>query len=343
MQDISTLKKIENRFQYFPEIIQPQLKIKSDLGQYFTPLTVVEFIYKMLFSMMKDIDKQNPRIIDPACGEGIFLKYAIDKKLTISDQIYGMDIDPDIKTRWKKEELLNKINLYNQDGLLDTPDRKVLTERDEQIIKRFDIVIGNPPYGGIGIKDLENNKSLMFKIRKYQLWQKARLKIYQNKEQTELFSVPDLESDEKLQPLYIFKDMPPEFRPLKLNEKQRIENTPIEIFFLERFIQLARPNKWIAIIIPDGILANTNYQYIRDWVLKKADIKAIISLPRETFKNVRTTAKTSILFLRKRGKDKPYNPNADVFLAIAEYVGIANEKNDLPEILEKFKSFKKKL
>jgi len=291
---------------------------KVALGQYFTPPTVVEFMYQMLLAIMPAKDRRNPRIIDPACGEGIFLKYVLDNKITIPHQIYGIDIDPTAETRWKELDLFGKINLYLQDGLLDTEDRKISTEHAEEIVGRFDIVIGNPPYGGMGIKNLNENKKLMDKIRKFELWGLAKIKNNEH---------PTFE---------FYYDS--RYRNLTKEEIAKIERTPIEILFLERFIQLARPGKWIAIIVPDGILANTQLQYVRDWVLGKCNLKAVISLPRETFKFAGTTAKTSILFLQKRKKDEPLDRKMEVFMAVSEYVGVSDpEKNDLPEILEKFK------
>jgi len=58
------------------EKVLPHRKVA--LGQYFTPPTVVEFMYQMLLAMMPAKDKRLPRIIDPACGEGIFLKYLVN-------------------------------------------------------------------------------------------------------------------------------------------------------------------------------------------------------------------------------------------------------------------------
>jgi len=75
---------------------------------------------------------------------------------------------------------------------------------------------------------------------------------------------------------------------------------PIEILFLERFIQLARPGGHIAIIIPDGILANERLSYVREWLWKRAEVKAVISLPQYTFHRHGASAKASVLVLRRR-------------------------------------------
>ena len=74
----------------------------------------------------------------------------------------------------------------------------------------------------------------------------------------------------------------------------------IEVLFIERFIQLCKQDGWIAIIIPDGILANSNMHYVREFIADNTKVEAIISLPRDAFKHVGTSAKTSILFLKNR-------------------------------------------
>src|SRR5882757_763305 len=72
----------------------------------------------------------------------------------------------------------------------------------------------------------------------------------------------------------------------------------LEVLFLELFLKLAKPNGRIAIILPDGPLSNKPFQYVRDWLLCRAQVEAIISLPRGIFS--RTTAKTNVLIAQKR-------------------------------------------
>jgi type I restriction enzyme M protein len=71
----------------------------------------------------------------------------------------------------------------------------------------------------------------------------------------------------------------------------------LEVLFLELFWKLAKPNGRIAIILPDGPLGNKPFGYVRDWLLRRAHVEAIISLPRGVFS--RTSAKTNLLLARK--------------------------------------------
>lgn len=72
----------------------------------------------------------------------------------------------------------------------------------------------------------------------------------------------------------------------------------LEVLFLELFLKLAKTNGRIAIILPDGPLGNKPFKYVRDWLLCRAQVEAIISLPRGIFCG--TTAKTNILIAQKR-------------------------------------------
>jgi len=72
----------------------------------------------------------------------------------------------------------------------------------------------------------------------------------------------------------------------------------LEVLFLELFLKLAKTNGRIAIILPDGPLSNKPFKYVRDWLLCRANVEAIISLPRGIYNG--TTAKTNILVAQKR-------------------------------------------
>ena len=92
---------------------------------------------------------------------------------------------------------------------------------------------------------------------------------------------------------------------------------------MERFIQLARPNGIVGIILPQGIFSALPLRYVRAFVMDKASVLGIVSLPRRIFSNG-TTSKTSILFAQK-GKSKPQS-----FMAIARHL------DDLPQLLEAY-------
>jgi type I restriction enzyme M protein len=72
-----------------------------------------------------------------------------------------------------------------------------------------------------------------------------------------------------------------------------------EILFLERCYKYLKEGGYLAIVIPDGILTNSTSQYVRDWLIEKFRIIAVVSLPQHTFAHVKAGVKSSILFLKK--------------------------------------------
>jgi type I restriction enzyme M protein len=95
-----------------------------------------------------------------------------------------------------------------------------------------------------------------------------------------------------------------------------------QILFIERCLQLLKPDGRMAIVLPDGIFGNPSDRYVWHFILENAKISAIISLPPETFLPS-THTKTSVLFLEhtKNNGDGDY----DIFMGIASKVG--HDKN----------------
>ncbi len=187
--------------------------------------------------------------------------------------------------------------------------------------EQFNLVIGNPPYGGIGI-DLSQHPTadavkLLNALRTFKVFTfKNNRKNNSSKSQNGSFDRFVAE------PSAIYSSVSP----------KEAESIPIEALFIERFMQLCKDGGWISIIIPDGILSNSNMHYVREFIAENAKVEAIVSLPRDAFKHVGTTAKTSILFLKKQ---KMFNQDYPVFLAELNKM----ENEGLKQISEQYKEF----
>lgn len=117
------------------------------------------------------------------------------------------------------------------------------------------------------------------------------------------------------------------------------------VLFIDRCLQLLRPGGRLLIVLPDGVLCNSGDRYVREYIMGvkdgksgqfvggKAIVKAVISLPADTFKLSGTGAKTSILYLQKRhaSPERPEQflpePQEDVFMAVAETLGYLVKNN----------------
>lgn len=107
--------------------------------------------------------------------------------------------------------------------------------------------------------------------------------------------------------------------------------------FIDRNLQLLKPGGQLLIIVPDGLLSNAGDRYIREYLMGikdpatgqfhggRAIVKAVVSLPTQTFAISGTGAKTSFLYLQK--KRHPAEPQGPIFMAVAEHVGYIKKGN----------------
>jgi hypothetical protein len=123
------------------------LERRRELGQFFTSPAVAGFIWDLLEVIHGGRFPVNARVIDPACGEGVFLRVAHERGGFPAKSLFGADIDGSLVSGWNHDALLRKANLTLANGLLDDPMSGVRE-------CAFDIVAGNPPFSGKGLRDL---------------------------------------------------------------------------------------------------------------------------------------------------------------------------------------------
>jgi type I restriction-modification system DNA methylase subunit len=123
------------------------------------------------------------------------------------------------------------------------------------------------------------------------------------------------------------------------------------ILFMERCIDLLKDGGILGIVIDEGVLSLTSASDVRELMLQRANILAIVSLPEETFKPY-ASVNTSIVLLQK---SRAPNKTHLTFFAQAEKVGRkANgdldigydeagqpfSNSDLPRILSAWQEFR---
>lgn len=72
-----------------------------------------------------------------------------------------------------------------------------------------------------------------------------------------------------------------------------------EILFIERCLSLLKPGGRLGIVLPEGIFNNPSLAYVREFCENRAFIRAVVSLPQETFFSSGASVKASLLFLQK--------------------------------------------
>ena len=74
------------------------------------------------------------------------------------------------------------------------------------------------------------------------------------------------------------------------NGKKSRDNQKTEILFIERCIDFLKAGTGqMAIVLPDGILTNSSLQYVRDFIMERAQILAVVSLPQFAFAHLGRT------------------------------------------------------
>jgi len=109
--------------------------IKKDWGIFFTPQWVVDFMVNLIDE--RNLDKDSVKILEPACGICQFLMGIKKNKKHIFENALkiGVEINKEMIKYIHEQNLAQDIHIVHYDYLL--------WDTDE----RFDIIIGNPPYG----------------------------------------------------------------------------------------------------------------------------------------------------------------------------------------------------
>src|SRR5207248_1971144 len=78
-----------------------ELERRRELGQFFTSLPVAAFIWDLLEVIHGGRFSTSARLIDPACGEGVFLRVARERGGLPAKNLFGADIDETLVSGWQ--------------------------------------------------------------------------------------------------------------------------------------------------------------------------------------------------------------------------------------------------
>ena len=277
-------------------------KLVGEKGEFFTPREVVRTAVELV----------NPspgqRILDPACGSGGFLIYAMEhiweqmdrspkyKNSPQLDQekrdmarlcLYGIDKEIDLVKIAKaymaiagdgrsgivQENTLHAANEFQGRA------KELFTEGNE--FRKFDIIFTNPPFG-------------------------TKIKVL--KDEAAQFDLG-----------YSWKNIGNGCYDKTNNAK----DTDPQILFTERCLQMLRNGGILAIVLPETFFHATSYRYIVDYIRNRNNIQAVIDLPHNTFRP-HNNAKTCLLILQK---NCPQQQN--IIMAVAEEMGHDHDGNPM--------------
>lgn len=300
----------------YEEIVGSNLR--GDRGEFFTPRNACRMAVEML-------DPQPfERMLDPSCGTGGFLITGMNHALAIIEReerarwsdpmdgsdlerqelfhrrseylsqcIYGIDLNPSLVRAAKMNMVMNNDGSGGlwQANTLVNPHSWNPNMRERIPLGSIDVIVSNPPFGAkIPIDDEE----VLSQYDLAAVWDKVDGRFTMRK---------DKHGNPVLQ-----KSQPP------------------EILFIERCLQLlTRGTGRMAMVIPNGILNNPGLEYVRQWILTRAQILAVVDMERDLFQPKNDT-QTSMVLMRRLNADEEAEAQSigldyPVFMAIAETIG----------------------
>jgi len=290
---------------------------KGDFGQYFTPREIIKFAVDMMEP------KKDERVLDPSCGSGGFLLYALDHIRRQADdygtpgsverynywhdfaekRLFGIEINDEIARVSKMNMIIHDdghTNVIGHDALERFD--KIRRDSENNHFKKdaFDLILTNPPFG-------------------------AQVKLTERPYLTDF----DLGHSEN-----------------KAGKNTPRKNQKTEILFIERVCQFLKPGTGrAAVVLPDGVLTNSSLQYVRDFLLEHFQLLAVVSLPQTAFAHFGAGVKASLVFLRKRAEDETPSDDEAIFMAAPEKIGYDATgrkcENQLSEVVEQYRKFEK--
>jgi type I restriction enzyme M protein len=190
------------------------------------------------------------------------------------DCIFGTDANPRMSRTAKMNMIMHGDGhggVHHNDGLLNV---------NGIFENRFDIILTNPPFGSRVEKSLKITEA-----DKYT--DEERIAKYRERFGSDVYDKAMKQVNDNIgKPL------------LNLFETGSM-STLTEVLFIERCLNLLKPGGRMGIVLPEGVLNNTNLQKVREFVESKAKIILITSIPQDVFIASGATVKPSLLFFKK--------------------------------------------
>jgi type I restriction enzyme M protein len=346
----------------FDVLLRGKYENKGGMGIYLTPRQVTEAATEIVIHDLTkggaeriiEVDEHGIpklRVIDGCCGSaGFIIKALLEVKNYLLNKLSG--------DKQYYEELFEKMKEHSFVGADNSPGmilkarinmalhgankcpifqsrNSLMTENLEP--GTIDVVLTNPPFSSTGVS------------------KKAKNKV--NEEGVKIIGKYSTDIDEDGQNKMSEFGLSLGSKPDSKGKWKEVNSIDPAVLFIDRYLQLLKPGGLCMMVVPDSILSNSGYKYVREYLMGKknevteefeggkAVLKAVISLPQETFSLSGAGVKTSLLYFKK--KEHKGEKQGPVFMAVADEVGftvknnveiqLGDDHNDLLKIVEAYK------
>ncbi len=304
---------------------------RGEIGQFFTPRSIVEFMIRMIDP------KEGEVVCDPASGSGGFLIrfFEIVREViharadaeyrVVEEEVASLPEEERARRLMEADDARRRQLDASRDGSpvwslanrciygCDANERMARTSKMNMIMHgdghggvhhhngflnvngifegRFDVVLTNPPFGAnvpktalvedgaVRVSEEHRKHYRDTYGDRYEAAQR-RVEAARGKAIASLFQLPYGGVDED-------------------DSKGKLGKIKTELLFIERCLDLLKPGGRLGIVLPEGVFNNPSLAFVRAFTEDRAYIRAVVSLPQETFVSSGASVKASLLFLQK--------------------------------------------
>lgn len=296
---------------------------KGDFGQYFTPRPIIDFAIKMM------LPKNYELVLDPACGSGGFLLHALDHIRHEADS-YFPDNETDPEQAKEHREYWHKFARGKLFGI----------DINDEIarVAKMNMIIHDDGHTNVICDDALDRLN---QVRQRSDNNKFKKGVFDLVLTNPPFGAKVFGSERPYLGDYEFGQ-----QQTSSGVKRDRKSQKSEILFIERIWEFLKTGTGrAAVVLPDGVLTNSSLQYVRDFLLDKFQILAVVSLPQTAFAHFGAGVKASIVFFRKRATDEQPSDDEAIFMAAPELIGYdatgRETKNQLDDVVKSYREFEK--
>ncbi|MFH1729811.1 MAG: N-6 DNA methylase [Pseudomonadota bacterium] len=285
----SNLRIMDDAFEY---LLPTEAKKKK--GQFFTPRHVIEMCVRMLNPKKKEF------VMDPSCGSAGFLLHAMD---------WAYPTNNNESRELRKHRYASKY-LWG----IDFEERAAKTSRALMLIAGDGHTnIFGPDVSSLDPKswyETKSGQSLMSKLMEAKLLKNKPThedepnvlkdddlawKYFDELQFDVVLANPPFAGEMKDKKMLAHYDLA---KPALKRAKDKAAKEERDVLFIERILKFLKPGGRAAIVLPQGKFNNSSLAFIREWILRKARLLAVVGLHPNSFKP-HTGTKTSVLFVQK--------------------------------------------